>query len=69
MAGVYETDLDELISLFEGQQEKIEALGVELSSGSTGSLLPAKRTVRASQFVPRDYAYYLNVLRALRDCT
>ncbi|WP_028612736.1 NUDIX hydrolase [Paenibacillus harenae] len=68
VAGIYEADLDELIALFEGSLGEAAAIGAELD-GNTGSLTPARRSVKASQFVPRDASYYVSVLRALRDCT
>lgn len=68
VAGVYEADLDELIAVFEGLRTEAGADGVELSAAD-GTLTPATRRVKASQFVPRDPSYYADFLRKLRDCT
>ncbi|MBD2872903.1 NUDIX hydrolase [Paenibacillus arenilitoris] len=68
VAGVYEADLDQLIALFEGSLDEAPAIGVRLD-GNTGNLTRESRSVKADQFVPRDPAYYVDVLRALRDCT
>lgn len=68
VAGVYEADLDALIALFEGSLSEVPASGVEL--GKPGAPLKAvQRCVQASQFVPRDFAYYVSVLQALHGCT
>lgn len=68
VSGVYEADLDELLAMFEGLQPTADAIGVELDADAPSSLRPARRSVQASQFVPRDSAYYIAMLRKLRDC-
>ncbi|WP_138754904.1 NUDIX hydrolase [Paenibacillus sinopodophylli] len=68
VAGVYEADLDELIALFEGSLSETAAHGVEVAE-SGAPMTVVRRSVRADQFVPRDFAYYVNVLQALRGCT
>jgi len=68
VAGVYEADLDELISLFEGSLSAVSAAGVELRDPNE-PLTIVQCSVSAKQFVPRDFSYYTSVLRALRDCT
>ncbi|WP_102709248.1 NUDIX hydrolase [Paenibacillus castaneae] len=68
VAGVYEADLDELIAMFEGRIAEVHVIGVELSDGPN-ELIPAVRTVKASQFVPRAASFYANVLRSLHGCT
>lgn len=68
VAGVYEADLDELIAMFEGSVSEVFALGVELGD-QTRQLTAVQRFVRADQFVPRQFSYYTEVLRALHGCT
>lgn len=68
VAGVYEADLDELILMFEGSITELQVEGVELVEG-VGRLKPSQRVVQASQFVPREPAYYVSVLQALHRCT
>ncbi|WP_169085567.1 NUDIX hydrolase [Paenibacillus sp. PL91] len=68
VAGVYEADLDELIAMFEGSLSEVSALGVELVD-QTDQLTSVSRFVQANQFVPREYSFYVNVLRALHGCT
>ncbi|MFD1955026.1 NUDIX domain-containing protein [Paenibacillus thailandensis] len=68
VAAVYEADLAELLALFEGTVSAIDAEGVELRLSEDGarSLRPARASVTAAQFVPRDASYYAYVLRALQ---
>jgi isopentenyldiphosphate isomerase len=68
VAGVYEADLEELIALFEGSLSEVSAIGVELGEQS-GQLSQVSRPVQANQFVPREYSFYVNVLRELHGCT
>ncbi|MGO4547673.1 NUDIX domain-containing protein [Paenibacillus sp. 2TAB23] len=68
VAGVYEADLDALIALFQGSLSEVSASGVELREPDA-PLKAVQRSVQASQFVPRDFAYYVNVLQALHGCT
>ncbi|MDQ0114674.1 NUDIX hydrolase [Paenibacillus harenae] len=68
VAGVFEAELEALLALFEGSLPELSAYGVELPPGG-GPLIEAHAVVRADQFVPRDFSYYTNVLRSLRNCT
>ncbi|AJY74465.1 NUDIX hydrolase [Paenibacillus beijingensis] len=67
VAGVYEAELAAVIDLFEGRRSEIIARGVE--STASGELLPAKRTVTADRFVPRDGGYYAELFRTIRRLT
>lgn len=68
VAGVYEAELEQLLALFEGSLAELPVQGVELAPDG-GAPLPAEAIVRADRFVPRDAAYYTDVLRLLRNCT
>jgi len=68
VAGVYESDLEELLLLFEGEKTEASADGVEASLAG-GEQKLTSRTVRLDQFVPREPGYYASLIRALRDCT
>ncbi|PWV90650.1 NUDIX domain-containing protein [Paenibacillus cellulosilyticus] len=70
VAGLYEAELSDMIALFAGQIEAVEASGIMVQESDSGSVNVASHTtVRASQFVPRDPAYYIQVLRALQELT
>lgn len=62
VAGLYEADALRLIAMMEGYEDSVEAEGVEVKDGKA---LPSSVRVRASQFVSRDYAYYVGVFRFL----
>ncbi|MCU6713160.1 NUDIX domain-containing protein [Paenibacillus sp. J5C_2022] len=70
--GVYEAGIEELLALFQGEQEEIVAHGVRLVADNTSSpdhlrLVPSERSIRADQFVPRAVSYYIDVLQKLRS--
>lgn len=69
VAGVYEADIEDLLSLFEGQQDELVVHGVELAAehalGGSSQLVPSSRVIRADQFVPRDDTYYIDVMKKL----
>jgi isopentenyldiphosphate isomerase len=70
VAGLYEAELSDMIALFEGQLETVEASGITVQESGGGIMNAASHaTVRASQFVPRDPSYYIQVLRALQALT
>lgn len=72
VAGVYEAEISELLSLFDGSIEELTVHGVELEneSGNGGSqLLPRVKVIRAEQFVPRENSYYTDVLHKLLELT
>lgn len=68
VAGIYEADIDQMIALFEGRIHEVEAAGAELHPSSP-LLNATQRIIRAEQFVPRDFSYYIQVLNELRHCT
>jgi len=68
VAGVYEAELEELLALFEGSIAETIAAGVELQPEG-GPMLRTERSVKASQFVPRDPSYYAKTISALRHLT
>jgi isopentenyldiphosphate isomerase len=63
VAGLYEADALRLIDVMEGIEQSVEAIGVEMKDGQ-----PRQKsvTVRASDFVSRDCAYYIGVFRFLQ---
>lgn len=70
VSGLYEADLSDLIALFEGQLETVEASGIAIQDNDGAVVNVASQAkVRATQFVPRDPAYYVQVLRALQALT
>jgi len=70
VAGLYEAELTDMIALFEGRLETVEASGIALQkSGSDNVNVARHAVVRASQFVPRDTSYYIQVLHALEKLT
>lgn len=70
VAGLYEAELTSMIALFEGQLAAVEAFGIVIQESGNGIVnVASQATVRASQFVPRDMAYYIQVLRALEKLT
>jgi isopentenyldiphosphate isomerase len=70
VAGLYEAELSAMIALFEGQLEKVDASGIVIQEHESGIVnVDSHATVRASQFVPRDPSYYIQVLRALQALT
>jgi len=66
VAGLYEANADELISLMEGRLERINARGAELRNGK---LQASEIEIMRSSFVARDYDYYVAVFKFLRDLT
>ncbi|TVY01322.1 NUDIX hydrolase [Cohnella terricola] len=66
VAGLYEANADELISLMEGRLERILARGAELRNGK---LQASEIEIARSSFVARDYDYYVAVFKFLRDLT
>nr|WP_285891293.1 NUDIX domain-containing protein [Paenibacillus pasadenensis] len=78
VAGIYEASLDDLIRLFEGITEKIEAEGaewaaadgesggVQLEHQAASGLTSVRLQVRAEDFVPRQNGYYADLFRRLR---
>ncbi|MBD3921196.1 NUDIX domain-containing protein [Paenibacillus sp. PR3] len=70
VAGLYEAELTDMIALFEGQIETVVASGIALQQSGSGNVnVASQAVVRASQFVPRDLSYYIQVLRALEKLT
>ncbi|MBH5318684.1 NUDIX domain-containing protein [Paenibacillus sp. GSMTC-2017] len=76
VAGVYEAGINELLLLFEGKCNEIIVSGVILATSdvsndasSNQTLLSSQRSIRANQFVPRNYSYYIDVLQKLLQCT
>nr|WP_202113131.1 NUDIX domain-containing protein [Paenibacillus sp. MMS18-CY102] len=67
VSGIYEAKLEEMADLFEGKLAEIEAAGAELDAA--GHLMPTVRTVTATQFVPRDSQYYIDIFNKLRSLT
>ncbi|EXX85877.1 NUDIX hydrolase [Paenibacillus darwinianus] len=63
VAGVYEADARRLIALFTREEASVEAAGLELAAD--GRMLPVRRAVTASDFVPRAPSYYAGIFRAL----
>ncbi|OPA75813.1 NUDIX hydrolase [Paenibacillus selenitireducens] len=69
--GLYQAPLIDMLALFQGTRETLEANGVTLNpirleGKSLGSLQPSHVTLRQDDFVPHGDAYYLHVLQALR---
>lgn len=64
VSGLYEADVDELIRLMEGTVKEITAQGVELCEGK---LQAAEVNLTCSSFVLRDYSYYIEVFKFLRN--
>ncbi|RIX60247.1 NUDIX domain-containing protein [Paenibacillus nanensis] len=66
VAGVYEAEIEELLAIFEGRRSELVVQGVELAEEpGSGALQPSCRSIRADQFVPRDNAYYVDVMKKL----
>ncbi|MFD0589542.1 NUDIX domain-containing protein [Paenibacillus sp. GCM10027627] len=65
VAGVFEAEIAELLSLFEGERAELSVQGVELVKNGHGRLKPATRTIRANEFVPRDEVYYKMICHKL----
>ncbi|QYR21329.1 NUDIX domain-containing protein [Paenibacillus sp. sptzw28] len=63
VAGVYESELEAMIDLFEGRRRTVTAAGVSLCPED--GLKEASVQVSAADFVTRPYAYYAGVFRAL----
>ncbi|WP_127539228.1 NUDIX hydrolase [Paenibacillus illinoisensis] len=69
---LYEAPLHDLLALFRGETDTIQATGVHAEQTSTlDSSSPAPerhtRTIHASEFVPHGTEYYIGVLEALYD--
>ncbi|MFC5407265.1 NUDIX hydrolase [Cohnella soli] len=63
VAGLYEADADQLISLMEGKVDRLSARGIAIRNGS---LVDSVVEVTRDSFVPRDYSYYVEVFQFLR---
>jgi len=64
--GIYEAELADMLALFRGELEYVEADGAELSEAGDG-LTPCVRKVLAKEFVTRDNSYYIDAMLGLRD--
>jgi isopentenyldiphosphate isomerase len=64
VAALYEADAIGLIAMLEGRAMSVQADGIRLSGGKTEAHTVE---VRASEFVSRDYAYYVGVFGFLRQ--
>jgi isopentenyldiphosphate isomerase len=64
VTGLYEADARRLIAMMQGNETSVEVTGVRVKDGTVE---PHTVTVRASQFVSRDYAYYVGVFDFLRQ--
>ncbi|MEH7087296.1 NUDIX domain-containing protein [Neobacillus drentensis] len=68
--GLYQASLNDMLELFQGTRETLDASGVTLSHAqsenkSIDALVPCRVTLRQDDFVPHGEAYYLHVLQAL----
>ncbi len=64
VAGVYEAPARDLIALMEGAIDELRASGVV---SRDGLLSISETTVTKGAFVPRDYGYYIDVFKRLRE--
>lgn len=64
VAGLYEAPARDLIALMEGSIEELLARGVV---SRDGRISPSETTVTRAAFVPRDYGYYIDVFKRLRE--
>ncbi len=64
VAGVYEAPARDLIALMEGAIDELRASGVV---SRDGLLSASETTVTKAAFVPRDYGYYIDVFKRLRE--
>jgi isopentenyldiphosphate isomerase len=63
VSGLYEADLRRLTAMMEGYDPSVEAEGIRMRNGVAEN---HSVTVTASEFVSRDYAYYIGVFGFLR---
>ncbi|MBO9599562.1 MAG: NUDIX domain-containing protein [Cohnella sp.] len=66
VAALYEAPARDLIALMEGTIDELRAEGV---ISREGVLSPNATTVTKAAFVPRDYGYYIDVFKRLRELT
>ncbi|TFE23676.1 NUDIX hydrolase [Cohnella luojiensis] len=64
VSGIYEADVEELISLMEESVKEITAHGLELREGK---LQDSVKKITRSSFVSRDYGTYISIFRFLRE--
>jgi len=72
VAGIYEADIADMIKLFEGSADELAVHGMKLADGSApdaGLLVPDACIIRAEQFVPREAAYYIDIMNQLAKLT
>lgn len=72
VAGIYEADISELLELFEGKSSELAVQGMKLADVSdqdSNQLVPDTCVIRAEQFVPRDYSFYMDVMKQLLRLT
>lgn len=72
VAGIYEADIADMINLLEGSADELTIHGMKLADGpaqDANRLVPDTCIIRADQFVPREAAYYIQVMKQLAELT
>ncbi|SDT00923.1 NUDIX domain-containing protein [Paenibacillaceae bacterium GAS479] len=75
VAGIYEAPLKDMIQLFEGKVDLVEARGAEWGddkasgniAGTATGLVPVRIKIQAKDFIPREQNYYAELFRQLLE--